>query len=223
MLVLFIDQATHSCKEGAFVLFFCVPKISDEKRAARRLQILDAAWRCFQQQGLHATTMDDIIRAAGLSAGAVYSYFPGKEALIEAAVTHSLSGLSALAGPILAARPGPALLVEQFAATLATFAARDGYDLRRIALLGWAETQRNRALRALMAGFYLDFRTRLAALATHWQQVGAIGPQASPGAVAKTLLAAILGFVVQSAILADVSPQELAQGIAAVPPAPGSG
>ena len=48
-----------------------MPKISDERRAARRMQILEAAWTCFQRQGLHATTMDDIIRAAGLSAGAV--------------------------------------------------------------------------------------------------------------------------------------------------------
>ena len=70
-----------------------MPKISDERRAARHAQILDAAWTCFQRQGLHATTMDDIIRASGLSAGAVYSYFPSKEELIFAAVTTSLAGL----------------------------------------------------------------------------------------------------------------------------------
>ena len=46
-----------------------MPKISDERRAARRKQILEAAWACFQKQGLHATTMDNIIRGAGLSAG----------------------------------------------------------------------------------------------------------------------------------------------------------
>ncbi|MGE3872078.1 MAG: TetR/AcrR family transcriptional regulator [Parvibaculaceae bacterium] len=50
-----------------------MPKISDEKRLARRMQILEAAWTCFQKQGLHATTMADIINASGLSAGAVYS------------------------------------------------------------------------------------------------------------------------------------------------------
>ncbi len=92
-----------------------MPKISDERRAARRTQILEAAWTCFQRQGLHATTMDDIIRSAGLSAGAVYSYFPSKEELILAAVTGSLGGLRDLVGPILGARPLPApdVLVTQ--------------------------------------------------------------------------------------------------------------
>ena len=63
-----------------------MPKISDEKRAARRIQILEAAWICFQKQGLHATTMSDIIATSGLSAGAVYSYFASKEDLILAAI-----------------------------------------------------------------------------------------------------------------------------------------
>ena len=64
-----------------------MPKISEEAREARRTQILDAAWRCFDKEGLHATTMQDIIGASGLSAGAVYSYYKSKDDLIFAAVT----------------------------------------------------------------------------------------------------------------------------------------
>ena len=70
-----------------------MPKISAEKRTERRGQILNAAWRCFQREGLHVTTMNEIIRASGLSAGAVYSYFENKEDLILAALTTSLSEL----------------------------------------------------------------------------------------------------------------------------------
>ena len=97
-----------------------MPKISDEKRAARRTQILEAAWTCFQKEGLHATTMDDIIRASRLSAGAVYSYFPSKDELILAAVTTSLSGLTALVEPLLRAEPAPtpAALLLDIAATI---------------------------------------------------------------------------------------------------------
>ena len=136
-----------------------MPKISDERRAARRRQILEAAWTCFQKQGLHATTMDDIIRAAGLSAGAVYSYFPSKEALILAAVTDSLGGLRDLVEPTLKARPlpPPQALIAQIIEAIASFTVREGYDLRRIALLGWSEAQRNDRLRETMKGFYLPF------------------------------------------------------------------
>src|SRR5215813_1359022 len=63
-----------------------MPKISDEQRQARRAQILAAAWRCFARNGIHATSMEEIIREADLSAGAVYLYYKGKEDLILAAI-----------------------------------------------------------------------------------------------------------------------------------------
>lgn len=193
-----------------------MPKISDERRAARRSQILEAAWTCFQRQGLHATTMDDIIRACGLSAGAVYSYFPGKEELILSAVTTSLGGLRERAAPLLDARPplAPEALVRRLGEVVTDFTARDGYDLRRIALLGWAETQRNERLRETMRGFYLGFRGQLERAAEAWRAEGAVAADAVPAEVARALLSAILGFVVQSALLGDVRPEEVARGLA---------
>lgn len=195
-----------------------MPKISDERRAARRAQILDGAWTCFQRQGLHATTMDDIIRASGLSAGAVYSYFPSKEELILAAVTTSLEGIAELLASTFAARPlpGPAELVRRIAAMVAGFTQRDGYDLRRIALLGWSEAQRSDRLREIMRVAYLAFRGRLAAAAEVWRADGRLPVDSDPEDVAKAMLAEILGFVAQSALLGDVEPGDLARGLRAL-------
>lgn len=195
-----------------------MPKISDERRAARRAQILDAAWTCFQRQGLHATSMDDIIRAAKLSAGAVYSYFPSKEELILAAVTTSLGNLRELIAPLLAERPlpPPDALVRRIAEVLTAYAAQDTYDLRRIALLGWSEAQRNERLRETMRGFYLPFRAVLEEAATQWRAQGILADRAAPEDVAKLMLSVILGFVVQSAILGDVAPDALAEGLQAM-------
>lgn len=192
-----------------------MPKMTDERRAARRLQILEAAWICFQKQGLHATTMSDIITASGLSAGAVYSYFPSKEALILAAVKTSLGGLRERAEPLLRTLPlpPPERFIEGMAGAIADFTAREGYDLRRIALLGWSEAQRNAHLRETMQGYYLEFRARLADAVTCWKRTGEIGANASEHDVAKAMLALILGFVVESAITGDVSPKDLARGI----------
>lgn len=192
-----------------------MPKISDERRAARRAQILEAAWSCFQREGLQATSMGDIIRASDLSAGAVYSYFPSKEELILAAVTTSLGGLRELFEPILDERPAaaPDAFVRQVVATIAGFSARDGYDLRRIALLGWAEAQRSERLRETMRGFYLAFRGRLVEMAEAWRAGGQIRSDASPEQAAKLVLAAILGYVVQSALLGDVAADDIAGGL----------
>ena len=61
-----------------------MPRRSEEYRARRREQILEAAVSCFARQGLHHTTMADIIAEAGTSAGAVYCYFAGKDEIIAA-------------------------------------------------------------------------------------------------------------------------------------------
>jgi TetR/AcrR family transcriptional regulator, transcriptional repressor of aconitase len=192
-----------------------MPKISDEKRAARRAQILNAAWTCFQKEGLHATTMDDIIKASGLSAGAVYSYFPGKSDLILEAVTTSLTDLTALVAPLFSASPPLSEndLLRQITTTVARFSVREGFDLRRIALLGWSEAQRDEKLRATMNGFYRTFRARLAQAAGEWKRRAPEDAGISEEDVAKTLLALILGFVVQSAIMGDVEPESLESGL----------
>ena len=59
-----------------------MPKVSEEHRHSRRRQILAAAIECFARQGFQRTTMEDIIREADLSAGAIYSYFQSKEQII---------------------------------------------------------------------------------------------------------------------------------------------
>jgi TetR/AcrR family transcriptional regulator, transcriptional repressor of aconitase len=204
-----------ACKERIFVLFNPVPKISDQKRAERRQQILNAAWTCFQREGLHATTMDDIIRQAGLSAGAVYSYFKNKDELILAAVTTSLSGLSAQVVPLFAREkpPRPEDLVREILQAVESFTARDGFDLKRIALLGWGEAQRNEKLRGLMRGSYQMFRGQIAASVQAWQRDGVVDAAAKADDVAKTLLALIFGYVVEAAVMGDMKPDYIASGL----------
>lgn len=59
-----------------------MPKLSPATQAARRTHILDAAELCFARNGFHRTSIDGICKEAGVSAGALYTYFASKEALI---------------------------------------------------------------------------------------------------------------------------------------------
>jgi TetR/AcrR family transcriptional regulator, transcriptional repressor of aconitase len=64
-----------------------MPKISDERRAERREQILAGARRCFAEHGYEGATVARLERDTGLSRGAIFNYFPSKEDLfIELAV-----------------------------------------------------------------------------------------------------------------------------------------
>ena len=56
-----------------------MPKVTEQHREARRDQIVDAALRCFSLTGFQRTSMADIIAESGLSAGAIYGHFEGKQ------------------------------------------------------------------------------------------------------------------------------------------------
>lgn len=62
-----------------------------ENRAeAQRARILDAAQRCFIEQGFHAAGMASIAQTAGMSAGLIYRYFDSKNAIILAIIDSQL-------------------------------------------------------------------------------------------------------------------------------------
>lgn len=73
---------------------------------ARPDEILDAALQIFAEQGFTAARVEDIARRAGLSKGAVYLYFPSKEAMLNALVEQS-AGKLAQAGDRLVALGAP--------------------------------------------------------------------------------------------------------------------
>jgi AcrR family transcriptional regulator len=58
-----------------------MPKTSVAAKDARRTQILNAAVLCFARRGYYETTIEDLVTETGLSRGALYLYYPSKEAI----------------------------------------------------------------------------------------------------------------------------------------------
>ncbi len=56
------------------------------QRVERRQQMLDAALEVFSAKGFHATSVSDVVEAAGVARGTFYLYFTSKQALFEALV-----------------------------------------------------------------------------------------------------------------------------------------
>jgi len=73
------------------------PKAGETKSDATRRVLLERALALFQEHGVEATTMRDIARAANLSLGAAYYYFPSKEALIFAFYEQNQHAMEAIA------------------------------------------------------------------------------------------------------------------------------
>lgn len=62
------------------------PQSPTQKADKKRIEVLKAAGKCFRKNGFHQTSMQQICAETGLGPGAVYRYFTGKEAIIEAMV-----------------------------------------------------------------------------------------------------------------------------------------
>lgn len=55
------------------------PIVSDEYKEKKRREILESALRAFAEKGYQTATIDDIVAHSGISKGAIYNYFQGKE------------------------------------------------------------------------------------------------------------------------------------------------
>lgn len=65
------------------------PSLREVQKQRTRLHFIDVAARLMSENGYARTTIEDIARAAGASRATLYSYFPGKEAIVRAIVLES--------------------------------------------------------------------------------------------------------------------------------------
>ena len=195
-----------------------MPKISEEKRQARRDQILAASWRCFSRRGLHSTSMEDIVREANLSFGAVYLYYKSKDELILAACSAAFQEMRVLLVPILTREEPYPLpeLVRKITKIVTQHAQRDKLNFGVAFLMGWGEAQFNPKVKELVSGGQLLYRQALTAIVVKWQERGDIPAEAKPEHVASVMLSFFLGFIVQSAMIGGIDPETAAKGFEAI-------
>lgn len=83
-----------------------------KRQEDQRRRILDAAIRCFARGGFHATGMQAVCAEAGMSPGALYRYYPSKEAIIEAIVERDRADIPRQLAPLLEAEDVVGALIE---------------------------------------------------------------------------------------------------------------
>lgn len=80
------------------------PTSTDERaermREQRRSEIISVAKRLFASQGYHATSVSDIIDAAGIARGTFYLYFASKHNIFDSVLAQALSDLRARIEPV---------------------------------------------------------------------------------------------------------------------------
>lgn len=174
-----------------------MPRVSDQHRAARRQQIVDAARRCFLREGFHRTSMQDVIAEAGLSVGAVYRYFPSKHDLINAIAEEAIGGAGAVLAELTRLDP-PLPLIDALDRMLAYVETQIGdQGVLRIAIQVWGEAQRDPTLAGYVHDKYATFRGQFEVLVRHAQRSGQFPTDADPAATAAALFALVPGWFLQ--------------------------
>jgi AcrR family transcriptional regulator len=192
-----------------------MPRLSDQTREKRRQHILTSAWRCFSRNGFHATSIEDVIAATGMSSSAVYRYFRSKEEIIRASAEIGIARVGDIFVPLLERDPCPtpaetlALLVDE----LHTRTDNPEYDMSRVALQTWAEALRDPVLHQHSRASYRDALEYIIELATRWRDAGQIPANADTKAVAVTIFSLMHGLIVMHHLVDDVSADALMRGV----------
>lgn len=161
--------------------------------------------------------MEDIIRESGLSAGAVYLYYKGKDELILAAISTYMGQLRALLMPVLAKEPAlpPIDFVRGMTMSIAEHTRRVGIDLNPVIMMGWSEAQTNNTLQDMVHTAQTRYREAITDVVRQWQKRRLLARSANPNDVAQMLLSLFLGSITQQALLRDTEPEAVVRGMAA--------
>lgn len=102
-----------------------------------RERIVQTATDAFAEGGYHDTSMDDIVRRSGLSKGAIYFHFPGKEALFLALIGRLADILEESARKSISTKRGAAARVDATLKTILDLLSRHR-GLAKVVLIGGA-------------------------------------------------------------------------------------
>lgn len=183
-----------------------MPRITPERRDAKRAEIVAAARHCFSRNGFHQTSMPDIATAAGVSAGAPYRYFASKEEIILAIAGDAFR---LIFEPVerMAADADAASVADLVAASLEALSAETVTDaagrpvpveeLLRCAVQTWSELLRNDAVRARAVAGFESVRRSIADALRRGQAAGVVPPTADPERGARLVMGLLHGFLLQ--------------------------
>jgi len=130
------------------------PKMPQEHRDFRRQQILEAAWECFAEKGYQETTIRLIAERMNLSTGIIYSYFKGKDDLLEAIHTCSMDNKKKVADKIRQKDTAREAINELFNQFFKSYPLKELKKGVQADLRSWSEAVKRKNFRKLFISQY---------------------------------------------------------------------
>ncbi|MFI8849419.1 TetR/AcrR family transcriptional regulator [Streptomyces sp. 891-h] len=183
-----------------------MPRITAERREAKRAEIVAAARRCFARDGFHQTSMPDIAAEAAVSAGAPYRYFTSKEEIILAIAGDAFRLIFEPVERLAESADAPSV-AELVAAALDTIGRETVQDsaghevaveeLLRCVVQTWAEVLRNDEVRGPAAEGFEKVRAAVADALRRGRAAGTVPTALDPDRAARVVMGLLHGFLLQ--------------------------
>ena len=221
-----------------------MPRVTAAHRERQRSRILRAAEECFARSGFQATSMDEVIAAAGMSSSTVYRYFPeGKRSLMRAVLVRRMEPLVERIKRLAESEELPDFEQSFIEALVLLNYERDDVDrdaARRgevhkdvddvglsawapLAYHAWGELTRDPEMRVMVQENYHDIHSGLIRLCRNGQRGGTISSRLSPEQLASLIQSMSFGLIVEQLITgrADVESAAATLGHLLAPDRPG--
>jgi len=191
------------------------PKVPQAYLDARRDEIIQAAYECFETKGFHNTTMQDIYEATKLSPGAVYNYFSSKEEIIISTMQKNTDWSIASVTPLLAQNQ-PDILAKCLEFWLSRAREDKNNKYFNITLDFYAEATRNKDIHKAVTGSHELMHNVIIEIIKQNQQKGLINKKLDPLSVARVIGGMIFGAAIHKMLDPNVDVDAYNQACAAM-------
>ncbi|WP_187692630.1 TetR/AcrR family transcriptional regulator [Micromonospora chalcea] len=190
----------------------------DAGRTPGRAEILAAAARLFAANGLHATTLTDVLDETGVPADTLHRHFGTREQLIAAVADQALATTRWIFDDLLAdgAVPSPEHALREVIETIDhRFAHRAafGVDLTRVGVQVWAEALINPVLADRAEQVHRQLRGHFSDVVRRWQAAGNTAANLDPDRIGTVMLSLVQGFVLQRLLIRDTTAEAYLTGV----------
>lgn len=164
-----------------------------KSKEVRQQEILEAALDIFVKKGYNDTRMDDLVKATGLSKGAIYWHFTSKHDLFMALIEHWMDQFAPLLSPgYHAGKSAVKILRDIGRFTLKTFYLNKNWYLAELEF--WAMANRDKEIRTLAQSLYQRIIGEFESVVRYGIKEGEFQTP-NPTAVAMSIMTALQGMI----------------------------
>jgi TetR/AcrR family fatty acid metabolism transcriptional regulator len=159
-----------------------------ERKAEKRLAILDGAVRVFAEKGFFNATVAEIARAAGVADGTIYLYFKSKDDVLLTIFNEKMQELCGRARDSVAGIQSPAAALRQICVTQMA-AVEENPALAAVLIVELRQS--NAFVRDVEKPGLTAYLNLIGDLVTRGQESGELRPDVHPAAVKRALFGAL--------------------------------